>query len=230
MIALDTQTLAKAWPLYQFSWGFSTVPATGTADERDAEMLVYAQSLCNAIAADGKASDTEIAWVQGYLANKGFGNLVHEVEAMAKAAESKTVDQMVADTKKAMDVGSLKFAGPAVIFDSIRAAMVDGLDDKEWAPLPWQVLSACPPRRSRSSRSSPWRRRPSGPRKPASLPPGTLASMRSTSERVRRSCHRSQQATRKRLALGEKTRPPRVVFVLGCIGLSSKFSQGKIVV
>jgi len=132
MIALDTQTLAKAW-FYQFSWGFSTVPATGTADERDAEMLVYAQSLCNAIAADGKASDTEIAWVQGYLANKGFGNLVHEVEAMAKAAESKTIDQMVADTKKAMDVGSLKFAGPAVIFDSIRAAMVDGLDDKEYA-------------------------------------------------------------------------------------------------
>lgn len=129
MIAPDTQTLAKAW-FYQFSWGFSTVPATGTADDRDAEMLVYAQSLCNAIAADGKASDTEIAWVQGYLANKGFGNLVPEVEAMAKAAESKTIDQMVADTKKAMDVGSLKFAGPAVIFDSIRAAMVDGLDDK----------------------------------------------------------------------------------------------------
>ena len=44
MIAPDTQTLAKAW-FYQFSWGFSTVPATGTADERDAEMLVY-PSLC----------------------------------------------------------------------------------------------------------------------------------------------------------------------------------------
>jgi len=127
----DTQTLAQAW-FYQYCWGFSTVPAAGTADDRNMEMLGYAQSLCNAIAADGEASDAEIAWVQGYLANKGYGKLAHEVEVMAKAAESKTIDQMVADTKKAMDVGTLKFAGSAVIFDSIRAAMVDGLDDKEW--------------------------------------------------------------------------------------------------
>ena len=33
-----------------------------------------------------------------------------------------------------MNIGSLncKFAGKAVIFDSIRAAMVDGFADKEW--------------------------------------------------------------------------------------------------
>lgn len=225
MIALDTQTLAKAW-FYQFSWGFSTVPATGTADERDAEMLVYAQSLCNAIAADGKASDTEIAWVQGYLANKGFGNLVHEVEAMAKAAESKTIDQMVADTKKAMDVGSLKFAGPAVIFDSIRAAMVDGLDDKHrchgrcFRPVRREGRGAQGARHGGGGlqgQESP-HRYPRAPLPRCEVPVSACAGPVT----VRNRQHASAWP------LGEKLAHP--VWCLFWALVSSKFSQGKIVV
>ena len=99
-------------------------------------MLGYAKALCNAIASDGEASPSEmIAWVQGYLACKGFGSLAHEVEIMAKDAEKKSADEVVADTKASMQIGTLRFAGTAIIFDSIRAAMVDGLDEKEEAAI-----------------------------------------------------------------------------------------------
>ena len=107
------------------------VPAMGSQEERNTEMLGYAKALCNAIAADGEASPGEIAWVQGYLSCKGFGALAGEVQAMAKAAEGKSIAEVVEDTKASMQVGTLKFAGRAIIFDSIRAAIADGLDPQE---------------------------------------------------------------------------------------------------
>jgi hypothetical protein len=121
---------ATAW-FYRDCWGFSTIPAGGDASERITEMTSYAQALCNAIAADGVASEAEIAWVQGYLACKGFGSLAHQVVEMAKAAEAKSVEQIVEDTKASMNIGSLKFAGKAIVYDSLRASMADGLDAKE---------------------------------------------------------------------------------------------------
>ena len=121
--------MATAW-FYQYCWGFSSVPAETT--DRDEEMRRYSQALCNVIGADGTSSKAEIAWVQGYFANKGYGNLVDEVEKMAKAAEGKTLEEVTAETKEALNVGTLRFAANAIIYDSIRAAMADGLDDKEF--------------------------------------------------------------------------------------------------
>lgn len=119
-----------AW-IYQHIWGFSSVP--GMEDNRDELMRGYARSLCNAVAGDGAASPREISWIKGYIANKGFGILVDEVDAMAKEAEEKTLEQVAADTKEALTLnsGTLVFAGRAIIFDAFRASMADGLDHKE---------------------------------------------------------------------------------------------------
>ena len=131
MAASENHDGATAF-FYMDCWGFSSVPAASDdLKERETEMLGYAQALCNAIAADGSASETEIAWVKGYLACKGYGELAHQVEAMAKAAAGKSLEQIVADTKASLAVGTLKFAGKAMVYDSIRASMADGLDDKE---------------------------------------------------------------------------------------------------
>ena len=51
----STSPLAKAW-FYNHYWGFSQVPASGGGEDREKEMLGYAQALCNAISADGVAS------------------------------------------------------------------------------------------------------------------------------------------------------------------------------
>jgi len=90
-----------------------------------------ALALCNAISADGEASPSEVAWVQGHLSCKGFGSLTDEVADVAKAAEGKSLDQVVADTKASLQIGTLRFAGKAIVCDSLRASTTDGLDAKE---------------------------------------------------------------------------------------------------
>jgi hypothetical protein len=50
---------------------------------------------------------------------------------MAKAAEGKSLEQIVADTKASLELGTLKFAGKAIVYDSIRASMADGSSGKE---------------------------------------------------------------------------------------------------
>jgi len=123
--------VATAW-FYRDCWGFDSIPAhSDDAKEREVEMLGYAQALCYAISADGQASAPEIEWVQGYLACKGYGSLAQEVEDMAKAGEGKSLEQIVADTTTSMEIGSLKFAGRAIVYDSIRASMADGIAAKE---------------------------------------------------------------------------------------------------
>ena len=67
------------------------------------------------------------------MASKGFGSLVDQVEQMAKTSEVKTIDEMVADSEACVQIQASM--GSAIIFDSIRAAMVDGLDAKEEAAI-----------------------------------------------------------------------------------------------
>ena len=73
----------------------------------------------------------QIKWVQGYFATKGFGKLALEVETMAKSSEGKPIDAIIKETKDAMQIGTLKFAGRAIIYDAFRSSMIDGLHPDE---------------------------------------------------------------------------------------------------
>ena len=73
----------------------------------------------------------QIKWIQGYLATKGFGKLALEVETMAKSSEGKPIDAIIKETKEAMQIGTLNFAGRAIIYDAFRASMIDGLHPDE---------------------------------------------------------------------------------------------------
>jgi FMN-dependent NADH-azoreductase len=50
---------------------------------------------------------------------------------MARAAEGKSTEAVVAECKEAMSIGTLQFAGKCIVFDAIRAASSDGLDVRE---------------------------------------------------------------------------------------------------
>lgn len=73
----------------------------------------------------------QINWVKGYLATKGFGNLAMAVPDMAKSSEGKSIETVIEETKIAMQIGTLKYAGRAIIYDAFRASMVDGLHPDE---------------------------------------------------------------------------------------------------
>merc|ERR1712183_574127 len=101
----------------------------GGAD-RDAMCYRYAQALCNAAGGDGIMTQGERDWIQGYMAVKNMGPKVQsELEALC--AKPKDLEQVAQDTVDAMSVGTLKFAGRAIVFDSIRAAAADGVAPEE---------------------------------------------------------------------------------------------------
>ena len=50
---------------------------------------------------------------------------------MAKSSEGKPIDAIIKETKEAMQIGTLNFAGRAIIYDAFRASMIDGLHPDE---------------------------------------------------------------------------------------------------
>jgi hypothetical protein len=58
-----------------------------------------------------------------------------KIDAICDEAEKKTIEQIAADASKAMTIGTLRFAGPCVVFECIKAAAADGLDDDEMVAI-----------------------------------------------------------------------------------------------
>mmetsp|Transcript_607 Transcript_607/g.859 ORF Transcript_607/g.859 Transcript_607/m.859 type:complete len:143 (+) Transcript_607:305-733(+) len=89
-------------------------------------------ALCNAAGGDGIASKKERDHIVGVASVKGYlPEAIEKIDEMADAAESKTIEEMATDAKNSMCIGTLRFAAGAIIFEAIKAASKDGLDDKE---------------------------------------------------------------------------------------------------
>merc|ERR1711971_644130 len=54
-----------------------------------------------------------------------------EIPSMCKAAESKTLDVVLSETKELLSMGSLQKSARQIVYDAIRAAALDGLDVQE---------------------------------------------------------------------------------------------------
>mmetsp|Transcript_3749 Transcript_3749/g.5759 ORF Transcript_3749/g.5759 Transcript_3749/m.5759 type:complete len:120 (+) Transcript_3749:277-636(+) len=67
-----------------------------------------------------------MASVKGYTPEA-----IAKIDDLADAAESKTIEEIASDAKMAMSIGTLRFAAGAILFESIKAASKDGLDEKE---------------------------------------------------------------------------------------------------
>ena len=106
------------------------IPAEGA--DRLEETKRFAGALCNAIAGDGVASEEEISYIQGILAAKSFPDeVVAAVPDMARNSEGRTLEQIAAETKEMMELGTLKFAGRVICYHAIQASAQDGLADDE---------------------------------------------------------------------------------------------------
>mmetsp|Transcript_7926 Transcript_7926/g.12800 ORF Transcript_7926/g.12800 Transcript_7926/m.12800 type:complete len:189 (-) Transcript_7926:124-690(-) len=127
----DSKTLDQAARFYyEDYWGFDKLPDEEA--ERDEMCYRYAQALCNAAGADGKVTEGELEWIQGYMAVKNMGSKVQsEIPSLCERAAKETLKDVAQDTAESMKVGTLRFAGRAIVFDAIRAASADGLDAKE---------------------------------------------------------------------------------------------------
>eukprot|EP00986_Skeletonema_menzelii_P020454 scaffold31215_cov263-Skeletonema_menzelii.AAC.1 len=58
-----------------------------------------------------------MASVKGYTPEA-----IAQIDGLADAAESKTIEEMAADAKKALSIGTLRFAAGAIVFESTKAA------------------------------------------------------------------------------------------------------------
>ena len=47
---------------------------------------------------------------------------IEKIDDMADAAESKTIEEMAADAKMSMSIGTLRFAAGSIVFEAIKAS------------------------------------------------------------------------------------------------------------
>mmetsp|Transcript_5979 Transcript_5979/g.10910 ORF Transcript_5979/g.10910 Transcript_5979/m.10910 type:complete len:180 (+) Transcript_5979:211-750(+) len=115
---------------YLSQFGFTKAPVTvGGGEEK---LRRFASALCNISGADGEVSEDESTFIMGYLASKGYPqSILDDIPGMCRAAETKTRDDVFMETKELLAFGSLKKAARQIIYDGIRAAARDGLDEKE---------------------------------------------------------------------------------------------------
>eukprot|EP00585_Thalassiosira_rotula_P002714 CAMPEP_0196141664 /NCGR_PEP_ID=MMETSP0910-20130528/10154_1 /TAXON_ID=49265 /ORGANISM="Thalassiosira rotula, Strain GSO102" /LENGTH=182 /DNA_ID=CAMNT_0041402845 /DNA_START=47 /DNA_END=595 /DNA_ORIENTATION=- len=126
---MDPIELARDF-YYLSQFGFTKAPVTvGGGEEK---LRRFAGALCNISGADGEVSEEESAFIMGYLASKGYPqSILDDVPGMCRAAETKSSDDVFMETKELLAFGSLKKSARQIIYDGIRAAARDGLDDKE---------------------------------------------------------------------------------------------------
>ena len=70
--------------------------------------------------------------IRGMAAVKEYHyEAAEKIDALADAAETKSLEQVAAKAAEAMSVGTLCFAAPCIIYEALKAAAAHGLDDKE---------------------------------------------------------------------------------------------------
>lgn len=83
----------------------------------------YIKALCNAAGGDGTASKVERDHIIGVSSVKGYlPEAMETIHGMCDAAENKTMEDMAADAKNAMSIGTLRFAAGSIVFEAIKAA------------------------------------------------------------------------------------------------------------
>eukprot|EP00984_Skeletonema_dohrnii_P001261 scaffold393_cov158-Skeletonema_dohrnii-CCMP3373.AAC.2 len=118
---------------YSDYWGITEAPSTSPHSAgRIEEETGFLTALCNAAGGDGTASKVERDHIFGMASVKGYTpEAIAKIDDLADAAESKTIEEIASDAKMAMSIGTLRFAAGAILFESIKAASKDGLDEKE---------------------------------------------------------------------------------------------------
>ncbi|KAL7547624.1 hypothetical protein ACHAWF_010909, partial [Thalassiosira exigua] len=127
-----TDTAAIARDFYYFSqFGYATAPVS-MGDGGNEKNRRFAAALCNISGADGEVTKEEHDFIVGYCAAKGYpAGILDDIPKMCKDAETKSIEDVIAETRELMKMGSLKSASRQIVYDAIRAAGADGLDDKE---------------------------------------------------------------------------------------------------
>lgn len=109
---------------YSDYWGITEAPSTSPHSAgRIEEETGFLTALCNAAGGDGTASKVEREHIFGMASVKGYTpEAIAKIDDLADAAESKTIEEMAADAKKAMSIGTLCFAAGSILFEAIKAA------------------------------------------------------------------------------------------------------------
>ena len=124
MMTKTTTTCTPADFYYSDYWGITDAPSTSPHSAGRIEQETgFLTALCNAAGGDGTASKVERDHIFGMASVKGYTpEAIAQINALADAAESKTIEEMAADAKKAMSIGTLRFAVGSIVFESIKAA------------------------------------------------------------------------------------------------------------
>ena len=124
MTTKTTTTCTPADFYYSDYWGITEAPSTSPHSAgRIEEETGFLIALCNAAGGDGTASKVERDHIFGMASVKGYTpEAIAQIDGLADAAESKTIEEMAADAKKALSIGTLRFAAGAIVFESIKAA------------------------------------------------------------------------------------------------------------
>lgn len=116
---------------YLSQFGFTKAPVM-LGDGGDEKLRRFATALCNMSGADGEVTEEERDFIVGYCSAKGYPqSVIDDIPAMCKAAEAKSIDALVAETKNLLTMGSLAKTARQIVYDAIRAAGSDGLADEE---------------------------------------------------------------------------------------------------
>lgn len=112
---MSDQTNQSAEFLYRTHFGFASAPSKTNPED----IANIAKVLFSAINGDGEITAAERAWVKAYFGAKGYpAEFVAGVDSMTALS----VDELA----PLMSQGTLKFAGPTVVYDAIRASSADG--------------------------------------------------------------------------------------------------------
>mmetsp|Transcript_10264 Transcript_10264/g.15549 ORF Transcript_10264/g.15549 Transcript_10264/m.15549 type:complete len:185 (-) Transcript_10264:331-885(-) len=126
----DSTELARDF-YYLNQFGFTKAPAT-MDDGGDEKLRRYAAALCNVSGADGNVSKEGLAFIMGYCSCKGYPkSIIDDIPEMCKDAESKSKSDVMGETRELLTMGTLKNTANQIVYDGIRAATQDGLDEKE---------------------------------------------------------------------------------------------------
>ena len=120
---------------YRSHYGFIKAPVSMN-DGGVEKNRRFAAALCVISGADGEVSKEEMDFILGYCAAKGYPqSIIDAIPKMCKEAETKGLDEGANEIKELLTLGTLKYTSRQIVYDAIRAASPDGLDEKEEAAI-----------------------------------------------------------------------------------------------
>ena len=116
---------------YRSQYGFIKAPVSMN-DGGVEKNRRFAAALCVISGADGEVSKEEMDFILGYCAAKGYPqSIIDDIPRMCKDSESKGLEEGTNEIKELLTMGTLKNTSRQIIYDAIRAASADDLDEKE---------------------------------------------------------------------------------------------------